>query len=457
MCNVSLGECSPRVLGSIGTICLLLLGGCATTYKAPYQYKVEGPAGPPTRLMEQRILPPGAVVSKDTVTFVVEHDDANPSCLLLPEINIESLGRISSVYWRDIGKRGTRIDVDLKKLSCKTDEEGLRKCMRKAGAIAMDGIINASPEWATCWKPSPYLEPSYPYTARESLEEDLGFVFVPRSSFGSPSKSIEVETVETKKSASSSAMELVMVKTQVSEHAYVPDEVSSVNLRPGMKICVQAELSLTPNNSNRARQGTPENCARFVDGVGDLLAFPRIDQLASTVYAPFLNAHKTVAIYGVYDWSGIRSHAIEALGNTFQLTVYYPRVQAMNDTWTPISGVFMIENGSTTQAGPLVLLSGTKRVLPEGRQIQLDQFCGEDRFSCFLFMNRPSVRITQDIRLDQQVLEAELGMTLGELAASKSLPPVEISRHFRGRPIPVKGNADQVPLVRGDALRSLHD
>jgi len=428
--------------------------------------------------MEQVVLPPGAVVGKGTVTFVVEHDDVKPSCLLLPDISNDSLGLISSVYWRDIGKRGTRIDVDLNKFSCEIETKGLRECMRIAGEIAIEAIGKES-QWAACWKPpSPSMEPSYPYTVRESLEEDLGFAFVSKPTDKGKFDSIGTKIVATEPSTDTDPQPTVngvcapsLVKTLIgganakideacvkaSEH---PNQVSSVDLRPGMKICVQAEHRFNSSSSTRSRQASKEHCSRFVKGPNDLLAFPQIQQLTSPIYGPYLNAHTASAIFGVYDWSGIRSHALDSLHNAFQLTVYFPQIQSEQDQlWGSAGDIWLIEAKKANNAGPLVLLSGVKREIPNGgRKVPYSALCGSTQgFSCFLFMDRPSVYITQDIRMGQEVLEAELGITLGELAASQSLPPIELLRPFRDRPIPVKGNADQAPLVSGDGLRRLHD
>jgi len=440
MCNVSLARLCFRIAASIGVMCLLILSGC-TTFNAPYQYTAEGSVEPQKPPGKPVVLPPGALINEGGITFVVEHNDVNLSCLRLPKISDKSFGAISSVYWRDIGKRATRIDVD----SCKANQKGLRSCMRKAAAAAM-AIIKSNSDWAGCVPADTSMEASLPYDARDSLEEDLGFTFVLEN------ESIDITNLELSTSEAETFNE-VMLKDRVA-----PRQVSSVNVRPGMKICVQTEQSLTGGQGDRSRLASPEHCAQFAGRDGEHLNFPGLAHLAPTLYVPLLNAHKTVAIFGVYGWSGIRSHAIESLKNDFQLTVYFPRMQAFGQTWTTVNHVPIIIDGTTKNVGPLMLLSEAKRVMPSGRQVKLEDLCGPGKFSCFLFLDRPYVRITQTIRMGQELIDAELGMNLDELIVVNSLPAVVLSRPFRGRPIPVKGNAvNQVPLVRGDTLRALHD
>lgn len=445
MSYVSWSRLRSRCLAGAGLSFLALLTGCAT-FDAPYQYMVQGPDAMAGGSSRHVVLPPGAAVSGKTVTFVIEHDDAHAPCLQLRAIEEDGL-RISSVYWRDIGKRGTRVDSLQTDSSC-TAAQGLRQCLRETGK-KVDEAISAKPDWKSCTGTAASLEAALPYELKESLQEGLGYAFVTPAMAASVAQ-LSVTSIQTA-AAPPSTTDLVTVTAWVLENF---GDVSSVSLRPGMKLCVQAEQSFTGNIADRSRQGTAEQCRQFVDAGDGLLAFPAFDRSTHTTYSPLLDADTTTAIHGVHEWSGIRSHAVEKLGNRFQLAVYFPRIQDVSQIWKPDMGVFRITNPEAKNAGPLILLSQQKRALPPGRMLKMPELCGRNMNSCFMFMDRPSVRITHGIRMGGELLEVDLGTTLRDLAVLHSLPQVELLRPYRGKPVPVRGG-DRIPLLPGDTLRNL--
>lgn len=437
MSYVSWSRLRSWCLAGAGLSFLALLTGCAT-FDAPYQYMVDVPDGMSGRSARHVILPPGAAVSKEKVTFVIEHDDARASCLVLRPIEDNGL-KITSVYWRGIGKRGTRVDWLREKSSCV--DKGLRQCLRETGK-RVNEAISARLDWKSCSETETSLQEALPYEVNESLQEGLGYTVITPAAASDGQSSVEP--------AQTSDAPTTPDKNKVKELG----EVSSVSLRPGMKLCVQAEQSFTRNSTDRSRQGTAELCRQFVDAGDGLLAFPAFDRSTHTTYSPLLDADTTAAIHGVHEWSGIRSHAVEKLGNEFQLAVYFPEIQDVSQDWKPDRGVFLITNPEARNAGPLILLSQQKRALPPGRRLKMSELCGSNLNSCFMFMDRPSVRITHGIRMGSEVLEADLGTTLRDLTVLHSLPQVELLRPYRGKPVPVR-RGDQIPLLPGDTLRSL--
>lgn len=408
----------PNTRGMI-VLAALLLSGCCSTVTAPYEFtgKVQERHTDDTE-PNHLVLPPGTSINSGSIRLLLEQDDASSACQRLPKINGAGF-TVSSVYWTDIGKRAIQIDVPDDEAGCLKLKPGdLRACLRNKLSTQVKEKIDEDASWSACKPNLDSLDAVFPYHVRESLRDDLGF--------------------------------------GLGEN----DELVTVHPRAGMNVCVSSETTLTGTDNDMARLPTGEQCQQFLPQKDGRLAFSRFDRFTSSAITGLSGAQSNIAIYETNSWSVIRSHAVGNYNNAFYLAVYFPSTQSMKQTWVGgVDFILRIQNGDALDAGPLIVLSTTDKVRPNSRKIEMKDLCTGNQRSCFIFRDRPSVRITQPIWFGESLLHFELGTTMDDIPTIVAIEPghLELMRQYRGEKTPMKGDTGMVPLILGDYVRRTHD
>lgn len=404
-------------------------GGCASI-SAPYQFtgQADGGIARPEKTPNQLILPPGTQVDHSHIRLLVEREEVSAGCRALPAIQTSTF-TMSVLKWEEIGKQAFRIDVDRAKAQCGPNEvTKLRGCLvanvlphidaALAAAAANPSVRSCLPDRAEFRSA---LKASFPYHARESLQDDMGFRF---------------------------------------ENDDKPDskpELASVSVFPGLKVCIRSEMALGTSYENNSRVIGGDQCQQFLKAEDGKLAFPRLDHYASPAIPGQAFPTQAAAIFESQTWSAIRSHAAHSFDNAFRLSIYFPREQRVTQTWEPASEFMrkIATPSDTSAAGPLVVMDSAVIDLPS-RKMPMSQLCAGQR-SCYIFRDRPVVRLTQPIWLDAYMLEMELGTTFADAQTLVALSSSQLNlmRKYREKSVTVKGDAGPIPLVPGDTLRRI--
>lgn len=418
-----------RVLACL--VAAALISGCATV-NAPYEFAAKRGAQAtlsPGSVPDVMVLPPGTTVTNKEVRLLLEQD-RTMNCLGLKIIEPDKNISVSAVYWSNIGRQATQIVLSGEGVACISDpKRRTRACLRDTYLKEIKDEIERDPRWKSCAgdlsRLDAALDAALPYHAKESLETDLGFVFLPTSK---PPKR---------------------------------DTLSALRLRAGTKVCVTSEVGLTPS-FDVSRVATAEQCQQFLAHDGGL-AFPRFESYASSAMSGLANIGTTAEMLAVHNWLPVRSYAVDHLDQTFQATFYFTNKQSPRVEWTVSENNELLTSSvsGVLSVGPLlVVTAGTSKAdSPVNRQFELSDRCGTGKGACFLFRDRSNVRVTYPLWWGQSVVDVDIGMTRQDFATAWGIPSdqVQVMRPYLGRLVPISGSGELVPLIPGDSLRRRND
>lgn len=415
--DITLGQ----TLACIVLIGISLLAGCASV-SAPDDYRSHSvDRAPRNRIPNEVILPPGTLMDSKHIELLYEQDQSPSKCQFLPTLQAGS-ATITYVYWRETRKPAVHVTSPLP-ANCNSPARNLHQCLSTSLKRWVTQAIAQDKDWSACVKDVDSIDIAFPYHAKESLERAFGFNFLP-----------------------------------VPDNSR--DSLASIEVRAGMNVCMRAEVTLAGAATDLSRLPGAEQCQQVLPGPGGTVTFSRLSRLSDPTFKGLADASKTPTIQEAHGWSAIRSHAEteKAYSESLRLTLFFPATTTLHETadWKRKAFHATVAKRDANDFGPLVILS-KDTIAVASRDVTYATLCnGLDR-SCFLFRDLPSVRITHPIWADRQLLEAEPGMTVGDLLAASGLAtkaPI-LLREFRGRRVPVHG--DLVPVLPGDTLRSTRD